>query len=47
MAEMTETAREKRAELLSKRVALLQQRADELRENALKLAGEMAVAKGK
>jgi hypothetical protein len=45
--EMTETARKKRAELLTKRVDALQLRADQLRQEALKLGEEMAVAKAR
>jgi hypothetical protein len=45
--EMTETARKKRAELLTKRYEILQQRADELRSVALKLGEEITVAKAR
>ena len=43
--DMTEAVRKKRAELLTQRHDILQMRANELRETALKLGGQIALAK--
>jgi hypothetical protein len=43
--DITETVRKKRAELLTQRHDILQMRADELRDTALKLGGQIALAK--
>jgi hypothetical protein len=45
--EMSEAVRKKRTDLLAKRHAILEQRADELRATAHKLGDEIGVAKAK
>jgi hypothetical protein len=45
--ELTPSEREKKGKLLEKRVAILQQRAAEIRETGYRLADQIAVAKAK